>query len=56
MHLFKVLKVYTIVKLCKFQDDFNGFRLVIPRETTVALAIKDTFAALKDKVRADWVL
>lgn len=29
MHLFKVLKVYTIVKLCKFQDDFNSFRLVI---------------------------
>ena len=54
--LLLVVKVDAVVKLCKFQNNLDGLRLVAAREARVAFAGEDALAAFEDKVGANRIL
>jgi len=56
VHLSFIFEVDPVVQLGELQDYLNGFGFVIPRQTAVALAVEDAFAALVDQVGTYWIL
>ena len=54
--MLEIVKVYAIMKFCKFEYNFNGFWLIWSRKTSMLFAVKDSFTAFVYKMRADWIL
>lgn len=50
------MEIEVVMELSELKHNLDGLRLVGCRQTPVFFSLKNAIAALKDKVRADWVL
>ena len=50
------MEIGAIVEFSEFEDDFNGFWLVLSGQTAMFFAVENSFTAFVDQMRADGVL